>query len=118
MHTETTSSAMVSSTDVNGTAVYSPSGDHIGSIDHLIIDKVSGNVAYAVMQFGGFLGIGSDERPLPWKTLHYDTALEGFVTNVTREQLEGEPDRPADWVRDRRAEEEVHQYYGVGPYWF
>ena len=49
----------ISSEDVQGTEVYGPDGKNIGEIDHLIIDKISGRVGYAVMSFGGFLGLGS-----------------------------------------------------------
>jgi hypothetical protein len=110
-------SSMVSSTDVNGTAVYSPSGDHLGEIDHLMIDKQSGQIAYAVMTFGGFLGIGSDEHPLPWKKLSYDTGLAGFVTDVTQEQLTGAPKRSEGWFDDRDYARRSYDYYGVSPYW-
>lgn len=59
-------STMISSDKVNGTAVYSRTGEQIGTIDHLTIDKATGKVAYAVMGFGGFLGIGEDHHPIPW----------------------------------------------------
>jgi hypothetical protein len=109
--------SMVSSADVNGTAVYSPSGDHLGEIDHLMIDKQSGQIAYAVMSFGGFLGIGSDHHPLPWKKLSYDTTLGGFVTDVTQEQLTGAPQRSDNWYNDRDYARQSYDYYGVSPYW-
>ncbi len=112
-----TSSSMVSSSDVNGTAVYSRGGDHLGQIDHLMIDKTSGQIAYAVMTFGGFLGIGSDEHPLPWKKLSYDTGLGGFVTDVTSEQLVGAPQRGEGWSDDRDYAKRSYDYYGVQPYW-
>ena len=109
--------AMVSSADVNGTDVYSPLGDHLGKVDHLMIDKVSGNISYAVMSFGGFLGLGASEHPLPWKKLRYDTALGGYVTDITKAQLEGAPPRPSDWQGNREYERRAYDYYGVPPYW-
>lgn len=114
------SQGLVSSADVNGETVYSPTGESIGHIDHLMIDKKSGNVAYAVMQFGDFMGIGGDHYPVPWKKLNYDTEKQGFATDLTREQVEGAPRATSDnWYGDRREEELLHQHYGVAnPYWF
>ena len=57
---------LISSEDVEGTNVYSPGSEKFGEIDHLMIDKVSGRVTYAVLSFGGFLGLGHSHYPLPW----------------------------------------------------
>lgn len=113
----TSHSTLISSQSVNGTAVYSPAGDHLGHIDELMIDKQTGKVAYALMAFGGFLGLGEDHFPLPWAKLRYDTARDGYVTDVTKEQLEGAPERHEDWHRDREWERGYYNYYGVPPYW-
>lgn len=113
----TTSSTMVSSSDVNGTEVYSPTGDHLGEIDHLMIDKTSGQIAYAVMTFGGFLGMGAGEHPVPWKKLSYDTSLGGFVTDITQAQLTGAPAWGDAWYDDRDYQRRSYDYYGVSPYW-
>ena len=99
--TATSHSSLVSSSDVNGTNVYSRDGTHIGSIDHLTIDKQSGKVAYAVMGFGGFLGLGEDHHPVPWGKLEYDTTKEGFVTDITEEQVKGAPTRTPNRYRSR-----------------
>ena len=114
---DSTPSSMVSSADVNGTEVYSPSGDHLGQIDHLMIDKVSGQIAYAVMRFGGFLGIGADEHPVPWKKLRYDSDIRGFVTDITHEQLTGAPSLTETWFDDRDYHRRSYDHYGVRPYW-
>jgi sporulation protein YlmC with PRC-barrel domain len=82
---------MIAASRVNGTTVYDPNGNKIGSIDDLMIDKLSGNTKYAIMSFGGFLGIGDKYHPLPWNTLKYDPGLGGYVVNVSREQLENGP---------------------------
>ena len=63
----------------------------MGSIERVMIEKRSGQVAYAVLSFGGFLGIGSDYYPIPWDALKYDTSLGGYRTNITEEQLKGAP---------------------------
>lgn len=111
--------AQISSDQVEGTDVYSPDGEKIGNIDRVMIEKVSGKVTYAIMTFGGFLGLGEDEYPLPWATLHYDTGLGGYVVNVTADQIRGAPEYPTDkdvWA-DRAWEERMHQHYGVPTYW-
>ena len=115
--TATSHSSLVSSSDVNGTTVYSRDGTHIGSIDHLMIDKQSGKVAYAVMGFGGFLGLGEDHHPVPWGKLEYDTTKERLVTDITEEQVKGAPTRSDGWVTDREWERRTHEHYMVPNYW-
>ena len=78
---------LIGSDKVEGTAVYGADHNKIGSIERVMIDKKSGKVSYAVLSFGGFLGIGDDHYPLPWQSLKYDTALGGYVTGVTEAQL-------------------------------
>lgn len=82
---------LISSEKVDGTAVYDRRGERLGSVHHLMIDKYTGQVAYAVMSFGGFLGIGESYHPLPWKMLAYDTRLGGYVVDLDRRRLEGAP---------------------------
>ena len=115
--TTTHASPLVSSSNVNGTDVYSNTGTHIGSIDHLMIDKESGKVAYAVMGFGGFLGLGEEHYSVPWQKLNYDTQKSGFVTDITEEQVKGAPDRHDSWFDDREWERRTHEHYGVPMYW-
>lgn len=111
---------LISSAKVEGTSVYNRGGDSLGSIHNLMIDKASGHVAYAIMSFGGFLGIGDQFHPLPWSVLKYDTNMGGYVVDLDKQQLEGGPaydaDSEPDW-RDRTYENKIHDYYGVGPYW-
>ncbi|PAM97023.1 photosystem reaction center subunit H, partial [Streptomyces sp. Alain-F2R5] len=71
---------LIGSDKVEGTAVYGADSQKIGNIERVMIDKTSGKVSYAVLSFGGFLGIGDDHYPLPWQSLKYDTNLEGYVT--------------------------------------
>ena len=78
---------LISSEDVQGTNVYGIGDESIGEIDHLLIEKISGRVAYAVMSFGGFLGVAHSHYPIPWSALKYDTALEGYRTGITEAQL-------------------------------
>jgi hypothetical protein len=107
----------ISSEDIHGTEVYGPTGNNIGEIDHLIIDKLSGRVAYAVMSFGGFLGLGHSHYPIPWGALTYDTSLGGFKTNITEQQLKDAPEFSDDSWQDRSWEEQTHRHYGAPTYW-
>ena len=116
-----TGKPLIESDRVEGTAVYSPTGDHLGSIERLMIEKLSGKVAYAVMSFGGFLGIGEDEHTIPWSKLTYDTSLGGYRTDITEEQLRGAPtfyrDRDDYEWSDRERERELHDYWRTPYYW-
>jgi sporulation protein YlmC with PRC-barrel domain len=110
---------LIESNRVEGTLVYSPQGQHVGTIHHLIIEKVSGRVVYAVMSFGGFLGIGTQTHTIPWEKLKYDTRLGGYRTDITPEELRGAPvisGDEKDW-RDRRREQDLHDHWKVPPYW-
>ncbi|MCP8939079.1 PRC-barrel domain-containing protein [Alsobacter sp. SYSU M60028] len=115
-----TGKPLIESDRVEGTDVYSPDGTSIGSIKRLMIDKVSGKVAYAVMGFGGFLGMGEEEYTVPWSKLDYDTSLGGYRTDITESQLRGSPtfyrSGDYDWS-DRNRERELHDYWGVPFYW-
>ena len=83
--------SLIGSDKVEGTAVYGGDNERIGSIERVMIDKISGRVAYAVLGFGGFLGIGNDHYPLPWQSLKYDTNLGGYVTGISESQLKRAP---------------------------
>ncbi|KZD03395.1 PRC-barrel domain-containing protein [Oceanibaculum pacificum] len=110
---------LIASDKVEGTSVRRPNGDKIGSIERVMIDKRSGRVAYAVMSFGGFLGMGEDHYALPWGKLSYNESLDAYEMDVTEDQLRGSPagERERfDW-NDRRWGERMHDYYKVPPYW-
>jgi hypothetical protein len=116
-----TGKPLIESDRVEGTAVYDPQGNHLGSIKRLMIEKISGKVAYAVMSFGGFLGMGENEHTIPWSKLTYDTSLGGYRTDITEEQLRGAPSfyrdqNDYDWS-DRERERELHDYWRAPYYW-
>jgi hypothetical protein len=112
---------LISSEKVVGTAVYNRASEHLGSVHSIMLDKISGQVAYAVMSFGGFLGIGESYHPLPWRLLNYDVQQGGYVVDLDRKRLEGAPSYAAsetpNWA-DSSYGHRVDKYYGVSPYTF
>jgi hypothetical protein len=114
---ETTS--LIGSDKVEGTAVYGGDQKKIGSLERVMIDKISGKVAYAVLSFGGFLGMGEDYYPVPWAMLRYDTDLGGYRLNLTKDQLEQAPkfSDSQGWNWNRENDRRVYQYYEANPYW-
>ena len=107
--------ALIASDKVEGTAVYNRAGERLGSITNFMVDKVSGTVRYAVLSFGGFLGIGQDCYPLPWSMLTYDTDKGGYVVDLDKELLKNAPryERDSEPVHDRDYSRSVYDYYGV-----
>src|SRR5450631_4750836 len=95
-----------------------PNGEKIGQIQRVMIGKQSGKVGYAVMSFGGFMGIGEDYYPLPWSMLTYNPRLEGYEVNISDTQLKGAPKYSShenwDWGSRSRA---VDDYYKAPPSW-
>ncbi len=106
--------SLISSDRVEGTAVYGADEEMIGQIDHMMIDKRSGKVSYAVMSFGGFLGFGESLHPLPWAALTYDPELDGYRVGLTLGQLEDGPraERGADPWREPGFADSVDDHYG------
>jgi sporulation protein YlmC with PRC-barrel domain len=106
---------LIASNKVEGTAVYNPDGERLGSVYNFMVNKRTGQVEYAVLQFGGILGFGSDYYPLPWNTLNYDTGQGGYVVDMDRSTLENGPhyrdsDEP---VHDMAYGRQVYSHYGV-----
>jgi osmotically-inducible protein OsmY len=109
------SDSLISSEKVEGTAVYGSDRQKIGSIESVMLTKRSGKVAYAVLSFGGFLGMGTEHYPLPWRMLKYDTDLGGYIVNLTKDQLQGAPKYSQndgwDW-NSPSTSQEIDRYYG------
>ena len=114
---ETTS--LIGSDKVEGTAVYGADQKKIGSLERVMIDKISGKVAYGVLSFGGFLGMGEDYYPVPWSTLRYDTKLGGYLVNLTKDQLDKAPrfNESRGWNWSCENDQRVYGYYDARPYW-
>ena len=113
-------SGLIGGDKVEGTGIYRSNGDRIGTVKRVMLDKLSGNVAYAVMSFGGILGMGEDYYPIPWSLLKYNERLGGYEVNLSDDQLKGAPkfrkDEPWEY-EDRGRESALYSYYGVTPYW-
>jgi hypothetical protein len=108
-------SDLISSAKVEGTAVYNPQGERLGDIKHFMVGKRDGRVRYAVMTFGGFLGMGERYYPLPWDNLTYSEEMGGYVVDIDKDRLEKAPsyERGAEPSYDRAYGERVYGYYGM-----
>jgi len=108
--------SLISADKVEGTSVYNQEGEKLGNVEDIMIDKRSGRVAYAVLSFGGFLGMGEKHHPLPWSVLTYDTERDGYIVPLSKDVLKGAPaygdnDRPM-WD-DPAWNTNVYNYYHV-----
>lgn len=108
---------------VNGKRVFSANGDKLGEVEDVAIDKLTGQVAYAILSFGGFLGLGEDYFPVPWSLLTFDPERGGYVVPFDKTHIEQAPrfnrEELSGWD-DTETREAIFGYYnqfGVGPYW-
>lgn len=110
---------MIASDRVEGTAVYNRKDERLGHISHLMLDKRSGQVRYAVLSFGSFLGLGGDYYPLPWSMLSYDTGKGGYVVELAKEVLDDAPRYTPDLRPDYDEiyGRNIYQYYGLTYPW-
>jgi uncharacterized protein YrrD len=117
--TQITSGSLIAAEKVEGTEVYNVQGEKLGMVDDIMIDKVSGKAIYAIMSFGGFLGIGEKYHPLPWAALTYDETKGGYVVNLDKQMLENAPsyDMGADFAWTPDYGRQVDKYYNAPSYW-
>jgi hypothetical protein len=112
--------ALISARRVQGTELRNHRGEDLGTIEDLMIEKLSGKIVYAILSFGGILGLGSKHFALPWEALHYEPDMSAYVVNIDPEVLQRapgfDPDNPPD-MTDRRWGAQIHDYYGYRPYW-
>jgi sporulation protein YlmC with PRC-barrel domain len=103
-----------------GNDVANHKDEDLGDIKEIMLDVPNGRIAYAVLSFGGFLGMGNKLFAVPWEALKLDTENHRFVLNVEKERLESapgfDPDRWPD-MADPTWQNEVHSYYGTEPYY-
>jgi len=117
--------ALIFSSKVNNTPVINGDGERIGHIEDVAIDKRTGQVAYAVLSVGGFLGMGETYHPLPWPLLTYDVERNAYVVSLDKEQLKAAPSYTLEGLgdlgdSDERYREPVYAYYanfGMPAYW-
>jgi hypothetical protein len=117
--TSITSGTLIAADKVNGTNVYNLAGDKLGSVDDIMIDKITGSAIYAVMAFDGFLGMGEKYHPLPWASLKYDTQKSGYVIDMDKEKLKAAPnyDRVPEFKWTSEYGRSVDSYYEAPSYW-
>lgn len=112
--------SLIASDRVIGTDVRRSNGQRVGRIERLMLDKATGRVAYAVMSFGGFLGLGEEFYTLPWGSLRFAPEYDAYVVEITEAQLREAPKcspEGTDPSADRAWEERVHRHYNAAPYW-
>lgn len=120
MATATGHTQAIQASRVIGTSVYNAGGDKIGTIEDVMLDKLSNNIMFAVIGFGGFLGIGEKFHAIPWASLDYEKNRGGYVVAFTREQLEAAPARDIGELTGSdgsKVRDEAYDYYRVPPYW-
>lgn len=109
---------LIASDRVEGTAVYDRAGRNLGTIRRLMIGKLDGQVAYAVVSFGGLFGPGADSHIVPWSKLRYDTRLGGYRTDLTEAELSAAPAHARgeghDWPSPQQ-EDELQAYFRIRP---
>ena len=111
-----TKNRLLSTEDLQGTDVFGAAGDKIGSIDHLMVDRETGQVVYAVISFGGFLGLGESHYPVPWRALRYSDQQEGYLTNINEGMVRDAPAFSDDSYGNREWERSLFRHYGARPY--
>ncbi|MBV1691358.1 PRC-barrel domain-containing protein [Novosphingobium sp. G106] len=105
---------LISSEKVQGTNVYNLAGEKLGRLEHFMVGKRDGRVRYAVLTFGGVLGLFENHYPLPWDALKYDEERSGYVVNLTREQIEGAPSYKVgrEPAYDASYGQQIYGFYG------
>jgi sporulation protein YlmC with PRC-barrel domain len=112
--------AIMDASTLEGDTVVNSSGEDLGKIEAIMLDVAAGRIAYAVLSFGGFLGVGSRYFAIPWSAFTLDAGEKRFILGVSRDRLENAPGFDKDhWpsMVDATWATEVHNYYDVTPYW-
>jgi sporulation protein YlmC with PRC-barrel domain len=120
MPTSAGHTSAIRASKVIGTSVYNHAGDKIGKVEDVVLDKQSNNIMFAVVGFGGFLGMNEKFHPLPWSTLDYQKEREGYVVNMTKEQLQAAPADGIDQLTMSDGDglrDSVYDYYKAPRYW-
>jgi sporulation protein YlmC with PRC-barrel domain len=113
-------SSVLTSSSLTGTGITNSKGENLGDLKDLMIDLRSGSIAYAVVSFGGFLGMGNKLFAMPWEAFTVDEKNEKLIVNIDKKVLEDAPGFDKDnWPKnpDRDFISKVHTHYGYKPYW-
>jgi sporulation protein YlmC with PRC-barrel domain len=111
--------ALMGADTLIGDSVVNGAEDKLGDIKEIMLDMNSGQVAYAVLAFGGFLGMGEKLFAVPWQALHLDTVNKRFVLNIDKERLKNAPGFNTDaWpdMNDVQWSNQIHTFYGTDPH--
>lgn len=103
-----------------GTNVYDQSGKKIGEVKDIVLDKTSNSILFAVVSFGGMLGIGEKYHPVPWAALDYEPNQGGYVVSFTAEQLKNAPADSLEALTKNDGlafRDSAYKHYGTPPYW-
>ena len=119
MPTATGHTRAILASKVNGTAVYNSDGEKIGHVEDVVLDKLSNNIMFAVIGFGGMLGVGEKYHPVPWSVLDYNPESGGYVINMSKDELKNSPAYDVDDLisDDGTLRTETYNYYHAQQYW-
>ena len=120
MPTPSGHTSVIRASKVIGSSVFNTTGDKIGKVEDVVLDKGSNNILFAVVGFGGFLGMNEKFHPLPWSSLDYEKGKEGYVVGFTKDQLKAGPADGIDEltrVDGNGLRDKVYDYYNAPRYW-
>lgn len=120
MNTASGHSSAVCASKVIGTNVKDPAGNKIGEVEDVVLDKESNSILFAIVAFGGFLGMAEKYHPLPWASLTYDEDENAYVVDYTKEQLQAAPAGSVDELTQEggvSTRDRTYTYYKADPYW-
>lgn len=120
MPTATGHTIAIRARKVTGTKIVDPSGKKIGEVEDIVLDKLSNNIMFAIVSFGGFLGIAEKYHPIPWAALKFDKDRDAYIVDFTKEQLQAAPAASMDeLVRDDGLlyRDKAYDYYKTPRYW-
>ena len=117
--TQSTGGNLIAAERVNGTNVYNLKGEKLGHVEDIVLDKMSNNIEFAVLGFGGVLGMGEKFHPIPWSVLSYDEDKGGYVVPYSKDVLKNAPAYDINDLtkHDGQIRDQSFSYYKVERYW-
>jgi len=120
MLTHSGHTSAIRATTVIGTSVHDASGSKIGEIEDIMLDKLANHIMFAVVSFGGFLGVAEKYHPVPWSSLKFDKSKDSYIVDFTKEQLEAAPAGSIDELSRNDGQDfrnRAFEYYKAPRYW-